>query len=165
MRPPLLLAAISALALCSCFSPGDGQAPPLDKLYFPTGLTLDVTNDAAIPPRYMYVASSDFDLQYRSSSLVSYDLDRVREVVPRSCTTDDNCGAEETCDTKGVDGEAPTFFCMPVGGTPCGKFGEHSGGQQLLYPGRCDFIDPIKPQDDSATLLVDSVGIGAFATD
>jgi hypothetical protein len=165
MRPPLLLAVISALALCSCFSPGDGQAPPLDKLYFPTGLTLDVTNDPKVPPRYMYVASSDFDLQYRSSSLVSYDLVRVREVVPRSCSMDADCSAKETCDTKGVAGEAPTFFCMPVGGTPCGKFGEHSAGEQLLYPGRCDFIDPKQPQDGSGTLLVDSVGIGAFATD
>ncbi|HEY5375997.1 MAG TPA: hypothetical protein VIK01_20095, partial [Polyangiaceae bacterium] len=73
MRPLLLLAAISALALCSCFSPGDGQAPPLERFYFPTGLVLDTvtltgatdvaTNDRSgrPAPKYLYVASSDFD--------------------------------------------------------------------------------------------------------
>ena len=195
MRPLLLLAAISALALSSCFSPGDGQAPPLERFYFPTGVVLDFTTVRSAPtepaaasrlsptldsstkeyvvtaPKYLYAASSDFDLQYRSSSLASFDLDAISQVVPRNCAKNADCkGADETCDNApnpGTNGGVPSFFCVSsdTGSLPCGKFGEHSNADKLLYPGRCNFIDPIKPQDDSNTLLVDSVGIGAFATD
>jgi hypothetical protein len=183
MRPPLLLAAISALALSSCFSPGDGQAPPLNRFYFPTGVVLDtvtLTNPATDvategraghpAPKYLYVASSDFDLQYRSSSLASFDLDAISQVVPRSCASDANCeGGGGTCDAlpNPANGGVPSFFCVTSesGNLPCGKFGEHTDAEKLLYPGRCNFIDPIVPQDGPSTLLVDSVGIGAFATD
>jgi hypothetical protein len=196
MRPPLLLAAISALALSSCFSPGDGQAPPLNRFYFPTGIVLDTvtltgaadvaTNDRSgnPAPKYLYVASSDFDLQYRSSSLASFDLDGISRVVPRSCAADGNCNAGEVCDNNAnVEKKAEadkasgaraklrvaSFFCVSTennaNDTPCGAFKEYTNAEKLLYPGRCSFIDPIAPQDGSPTLLVDNVGIGAFATD
>jgi hypothetical protein len=179
MRPLLLPAALSALALSSCFSPGNGQAPPLDRFYFPTGVALDTVtlndpkndSDAAIrsgkpQPKYLYVASSDFDLQYRSSSLASFDLDKISGVVPRSCAFDSDCDSTggETCDATAnpaTNGGVPSFFCVSSGNKqPCGKFGEHTSSEKLLYPGRCNFIDPIAEK-----LLVNSVGIGAFATD
>jgi hypothetical protein len=184
MRPPLLLAAISALALSSCFSPGDGQAPPLERFYFPTGVVLDTVTltdpatDVATAarsgraaPKFLYVASSDFDLQYRSSSLASFDLEAISQVVPRNCVSNGDCtGADETCDATAnpeTNGGVPSFFCVSsaTGNLPCGKFGEHTNADKLLYPGRCNFIDPIVTQHGPSTLLVDSVGIGAFATD
>ncbi len=193
MRPLLLLAAISALALSSCYSPGDGEAPPLDSFYFPTGIVLDDTRTGRSPPtdlaaasrlsstlnaagvaqviapKYLYVASSDFDLQYRSSSLASFDLDQISAIVPRSCASDANCQPEETCDTTAnvANGGVPSFFCVSSvnGNQPCGALGDHTNSEKLLYPGRCEFIDPITPQDGRPNLLVDSVGIGAFATD
>ena len=189
MRPPLLLAAISALALSSCFSPGDGLPPPLNSFYFPTGVVLDTVTLTMPPrdlaaasrldeldedsgkiktvkpaPKYLYVASSDFDLQYRSSSLASFDLDQISTVVPRNCASKDNCLPSETCDTTAnvANGGVPSFFCVSSenDNLPCGNLGEHTDSQKLLYPGRCNFIDPV-----AKNLLVASVGIGAFATD
>ena len=170
MRPLSLLAALSALLLNSCFSAGDGQEPPLQSLYFPTGLTLDtVSTDADGAPRYLYVASSDFDLQYRSSSLASYDLSRVRQVVPRSCTAEFGCATGEFCDTvPSTDNEfVPSYFCLAAGDRrPCGPFGERSAADRLLNPGRCVAVDPVHPKDNPGSpLLHDTVGIGAFATD
>ena len=171
MRPLLLLAAFSALLLSSCFSAGDGKAPPLQALYFPTGLALDqVTLDAEGAPKYLYVASSDFDLQYRSSALASYDLELVREVVPRSCASTADCRTEtgEACDTTPTEanGNVPSFFCVAgEGAPPCGAFGQRNVADRLLNPGRCSYVNPVEPQDGSMKLIHDTVGIGAFATD
>ncbi len=169
MRPLLLLAAISALALSSCFSPGDGQAPPLNRLYFPTGVVLDSVNvDANGAPKFMYVASSDFDLQYRSSSLVSFDLARIREVVPTNCNADADCTKDDTtCDTTPTkqNGGVPSFFCVSSDKDPCAGIRVQTEGEKLVYPGRCAAVDIDHPQDGGVSLLVDTVGIGAFATD
>ena len=170
MRPLLLLAALSGLLLNSCFSAGDGQEPPLQSLYFPTGLTLDtVSTDSDGAAKYLYVASSDFDLQYRSSALASYDLARVRQVVPRSCTAEIGCALGEHCDTEPseANGNVPSYFCLAsAGDPPCGVFGDRSSADRLLNPGRCTAVDPVHPKDDPASpLLHDTVGIGAFATD
>ena len=168
MRPLSLLAVIAALASSSCFSPGDGQSPPLDSLYFPTGLALDPA-PAGEASKYLYVASSDFDLQYRASALLSYDLDRVAEVVPRSCLDDTQCHADEICDNdreRSHNNGAPSFFCVDaVDKLPCGPFGDRDAGDQILNPGRCLAVKPLEPQDGGRSLRRDSVGIGAFATD
>lgn len=164
MRPPLLLAAIPALALCSCFSPGEGQSPPLDTVYFPTGLALDPT-PAGEAPKYLYVASSDFDLQYRSSALLSYDLERVREVIPRNCNVDDQCRSGEVCDNADSGSAWPSYFCVADIDEPCGPLRERAPEDQLQNPGRCLAVNPLVPQDGGASLRRDSVGIGAFATE
>ena len=94
MQTPLLFVALSAVLLGACFSPGDGLAPPLKSLYFPTGLALDVvpkmSSDPSIEPdppdapKHLFVASSDFDLQYKASALASYDAhDDVRKCTCR----------------------------------------------------------------------------------
>lgn len=174
MRPPLLSAALLGLLVSSCFSPGDGQAPPLESFYFPTGLTLDtavVNRDGA--PKYLYVASSDFDLQYRSSALMSLNLDVLRSVVPRSCATSADCSAVgELCDTtpSRANQGIPSFFCVASvdgePGSPCGALGDRSPADQLLNPGRCLAVAPSQYRaPDGSPLIQDRVGIGAFATD
>jgi hypothetical protein len=171
MRLQLLLAAVSALVLSSCYSPGDGQAPPLESLYFPTGLALDtVETNADGAPRYLYVASSDFDLQYRASALASFDLDLLNRVLPQSCNGNPDCGAGMVCDTapSAENGQVPSYFCIaadPEAAGPCGAFGDRSAGEQLLSPGRCNSVDPVRPADGTPKLIRDTVGIGAFATD
>jgi hypothetical protein len=175
MRPQLLLAALTALVSASCYSPGDGIAPPLDKLYFPTGLALDTPppllidgKPILVPPAYLYVASSDFDLQYRSSGLISFDLDAVRAKLPRNCSTIDDCETGERCDTpEGAKADVPdlpasyvaSYLCVTSGALqPCGEAGERDPADRLLYPGRCGSFD-------QAQFIHSVVGIGAFASD
>src|SRR6478735_8373347 len=185
MRPLSRLAALSALLLNACYPPGDGKAPPLDDIYFPTGTALDLlstSDQGSGAPKYLYIANSDFDLQYRSSSVISYDLDNLSKVIPRSCNSNADCVHEAlatVCDAPGADGlpadvdpnRNPTYYCVePVlidGKLPvCGRgLGERDAADLVLYPGRCNWIDPINPQDGSPSLKVASVGIGAFATD
>jgi len=173
MRPPLLFAALSAVLLCSCFSPGDGEPPPLQSIYFPTGLALDTPPDAnpadpnAPKAEHLFVASSDFDLQYRASALASYDLEKVESALPVACNTDADCTGDRVgnrdglvCDTPSaqVPSLNPSYFCVPeMATTPCAH-GERSAADQLLYTGRCNSI----PTSD---VIADTVEIGAFATD
>jgi len=176
MRPLSRLAALSVLLLNACYPAGDGKAPPLEELYFPTGLALDglsVSDEGDGAPKYLYVANSDFDLQYRSASLISYDLDLLRQVVPKNCRTSADCQDGDICDAPGVDGiptddprRVPSYYCVnPVTTAPCGRFGDRDEADLVLSPGRCKSVEPLAPQDGTDSLLVDKVGIGAFATD
>ncbi len=177
MRPLSRLAAFSVLLLIACYPPGDGKPPPLQELYFPTGVAVDAPpvppGEQPIKPKYLYVVNSDFDLQYRAGSMISYDLESLRKLVPRNCKTSADCLDGTICDAPGVEGiptdnlgRVPSYFCVdPVTTAPCGAFGDRDEADLVLNPGRCESIDPITPQDGSPSLLVDSVGIGAFATD
>jgi len=160
------LLALSALALAGCYDQGDGVEPPLTRIYFPTGLVMSPGGTR------LYVVNSDFDLQYNSGSVQALDLERVRQVAPRYCLTDADCAAgSERCDTTATDDNRgfPSHWCVatdgPHAGKPCGPFGEKSDAQELLYPGRCNYVSPTKPQDGLSPLVVGRVGIGAFATD
>jgi hypothetical protein len=162
--------------LGSCFSPGDGQSPPLKSLYFPTGLALDVipktVSDPSIEPmapdapKHLFVASSDFDLQYKASALASYDLEKLQAYLPQSCNVDSDCADGKECDAASANhlvSNDPSYFCVAPGTevTPCGSLGEHSAADQLLFPGRCASIDPrVHPE-----VIASQVQIGAFATD
>jgi len=156
---------LAPLLLTSCFSPGEGIEPPLERLYFPVGL-------ARSPgATRLYVANSDFDLQYNGGSLQAYDLERLRLLVPRGCTSDADCATDEQCDLEPTDENDgyPSHWCVARTGThagrPCGALGEKSAADRLEQPGRCDYLDPEDPQDGGSSLIVGTVGIGAFATD
>jgi len=178
MRPLSLLAALSALLLNSCYSAGDGKPPPLESLYFPTGLALDgvsLSDEGNGAPKYLYVASSDFDLQYRSAALVSYDLDVLRQLLPKNCNSSADCHDGQICDALGVTNDpsyVPSYFCVdpppldpPTPPDPCGSIPvegrplkPRDEADRLLYPGLCESLNQL-------SVLVDKVGIGAFATD
>jgi hypothetical protein len=134
-----------------CFPSGDGTAPPLDRIYFPTGIALSPS------ARWMYVVNSDFDLQFNAGTVQVYDLDALRQTLPTYCEADADCaaapGGAASCDEA-------SHWCVtdPKNPAPCGDLGEQSDADRLLYPGRCKPADP-KPW------LADSVKIGAFATD
>jgi hypothetical protein len=178
MRPLLLLAALSVLLSSSCYPPGDGKPPPVEELYFPTGLALDGLSKSddpefsadcnelgkPCPPKYLYVGNSDFDLQYSGGSVVAYDLDRLRKILPRVCNGKADCLGNDICDTAipdSVTEPAPSYFCVnPSEPKPCGALGERDEADRVISPGRCDSIDPI-----AAKVLIDAVGIGAFSTD
>jgi hypothetical protein len=151
----------------ACFSPGDGVPPPPNEIYFPTGLALDDALVGAAGARHLYVANSDFDLQYSSSILAAYDLEQFRSlldptqmgVVPRPCNTTLDCQgyALGTCDNQDTPSHVASHFCVGDDLEPC-PTGERSEADKLLYPGRCNPIDPVP-------LITARIGIGAFATD
>lgn len=159
-----VLAAAAASALVGCFDPGDGVEPRLDELYFPTGLALSPGGSR------LYVVNSDFDLQFNGGSLQAYDTDALQRFVPMYCESDADCPGGLICDDEpGEDGFAPSKWCVdPADPRPCGEItvpgferpaiGDKSVAEQSLAPGRCNYVA-------AAPLLVDAVGIGAFATD
>ncbi|HEU4578817.1 MAG TPA: hypothetical protein VFS67_11220 [Polyangiaceae bacterium] len=159
---PLRLALVAlGLSALGCFKPDDGREPPLDRIYFPTGLALSPDGDR------LYVANSDWDLQFNAGSVQVYDAARLRELLPRACSADADCtGPDEICDTpanaagaqQGVGG---TYWCMNATSRDvCRGLGVQSAGDRLIQPGLCGAVENRNPE-----LLLDSVGIGAFATD
>jgi len=144
-----------------CFKPDDGREPPLDRIYFPTGLALSTDGDR------LYVANSDWDLQFNAGSVQAYDASRLRELLPRACNVDSDCtGPDEICDTPAnADGASlgvgGTYWCMDATTRDvCRGLGVQSVGDRLIQPGLCGAVDNRNPE-----LQVASVGIGAFATD
>src|SRR5512147_620406 len=98
-----LTIAAFGLLLTACYTNSDGISPPLDKIYFPVGLSTNcnphafrptaATASAANPnadetacrSNYLYVVSSDFDLQYNAGSIQVLDLGVVRRLIPNEC--------------------------------------------------------------------------------
>jgi DNA-binding beta-propeller fold protein YncE len=152
-----LLATVGAVG---CFKPDDGREPPLQRIYFPTAIALSPDGNR------LYVANSDWDLQFNAGSVQAYDAARVRERMPRSCSTDADCGGGERCDAEpsvGSDGveRAATFWCIDaLAADPCAGLGMQTAAQRSTSPGLCSPLDNADPE-----LLLGSVNVGAFATD
>lgn len=158
--------ALVALSSVGCYDQGEGVEPPLDRIYFPVGLALSQGGGR------LYVVNSDFDLQYNGGTVQAFDLDRVRQIVPKACSSDGDCAPSgRVCDLTPTEanGGHPSRWCVdasgPHAGEPCGPFGEKKAADKLLHPGRCGRINHVKPQDGGPSLVAGKVGIGAFATD
>jgi len=157
--------AFAAFALFACYSIGEGIAPPLGNIYFPTGLVTSRDSN------HLYVVNSDFDLQYNAGTIQSLDLNRIRALTPRGCNSDSDCPAEQYCDIPPSTGDhfEHTFWCVDREGAranqPCGVLGERPSNERVMVPGRCNSVDLQNPQDGASSLVTDAVAIGAFATD
>src|SRR5580693_228500 len=103
---PLLGLAAAALTQAGCFFTDEGLAPPTGQFYYPTGLAISPGRNV------LYVANSDFDLQFNAGTVQVVDLPMVRGIVAQlrdglnglSCTADADCmnptsGKGGTCDT------------------------------------------------------------------
>jgi hypothetical protein len=152
---------LAGIGAAGCFKPDDGREPPLDRIYFPTGIALSPDGNR------LYVANSDWDLQFNAGSVQVYDTERLRQLLPRYCESDTDCaGDTERCDlAPRVNAEgvafAPTYSCIDIQTEdPCQGLGVQTTGDRLVAPGLCQPLDNRAPD-----LLLDSVGIGAFATD
>ncbi len=153
----------------ACYSAGDGIEPPLEKIYFPVGLTLTPGS------RHLVVANSDFDLQYNAGSVGVLDMDAIARLAPVPCREDSDCTSSDAaalsgrtrCDSAPSEENAgvASYFCVDPGApAPCGGIPERPESERLLHPGRCAAIDPERPPS-GASLFSDRVQIGAFATD
>lgn len=145
-----LVASVAPFAV-ACFPPTDGEAARLDALNFPVGVALSKQGDR------LYVANSDFDLQYNSGSLLVLDAKRIRAQLPTSCWNDADCEAGTHCD--GASGNA-TYLCVDAEDSPCGNLGLASASQRATAPGRCDALEL-----NQKGLIRGAARIAPFATD
>jgi len=137
----LPLVAILAAGV-GCFDTDKGPAPPSQQFYFPTGLAVSPGGKA------LFIANSDFDLQFRAGTIQALDLERLRRLIPPLKPPPDAEGK--------TSGRAD---CAAAGLAPL-----DSGGA-LLFPGPCVAIDVNSPPDQQGTLVRGTVDIGAFASD
>ncbi len=156
----VLACALGCSSALGCFSPDDGREPPLSRIYFPTGLALSPDGNR------LYVANSDWDLQFNAGSIQAYDTEALRGLLPRHCRADMDCEGGERCDSEpstdanGFDVPG-TYWCVDADEPDvCRGFGVQLPGDRLVEPGLCGAVDNERPD-----LLLESVGIGAFATD
>jgi DNA-binding beta-propeller fold protein YncE len=160
-RRRAMFVALGCVAASGCFKPDDGREPPLDRIYFPTGIALSPDGNR------LYVANSDWDLQFNAGSVQVYDAARLRALLPTYCESDAECSAtggrcdaSPSTDASGID-RAPTHWCLAPGSDdPCAGLGQQTAAQRTTAPGLCAPIDNRSPD-----LLLDSVNVGAFATD
>jgi hypothetical protein len=168
------LLASTLVGVAGCYPSDSGKDIPLDQIYFPVGIAVSPGKS------WMYVANSDFDLQYNGGSLQVYDLSDLRARIPKYCRADEECAGEEggrtSCDTTGEDIDVgggvvrtvpPTHRCVGPSANPCESLGDDAHMQpvaeQFLSPGLCT---PVK----TSKLLYGgvkngAVRIGPFATD
>ncbi len=134
----LALLALPALA-AGCFPTDQGPPPPDHQLYFPTGLAVSKGGTM------LYVANSDFDLQYKAGTVQVLDLERVRAAVPKLWDSTDAASAADACRQAGL--------------SPSDR------ANALLFPGACTPIDLVSPPDGQGPILKNTVRTGAFASD
>ena len=148
MRRLLHLVVPCLTVLSGCYGTEKGVEVPQDEIYFPVGLALDPQLNEAGQPKFLYVVSSDFDLQYNGGAIQSYNLEQVAAELPSFCP-----GSDDLC--------KPTKLSPTNPGEPC-YAGPKSSADRLLFPGPCNSLSPDDFHDGTRTA---SVKIGAFATD
>ncbi len=141
-RSILSVAATAALTTAlaaggaSCFTSSEGLEPPRQQLYFPTGIALSPGQTT------LYVASSDFDLQYNGGSVAALALD-------------DQGGS------PGVRSLARQVVTALAAGEPfdslCAAIGTEKNPEEILYPGPCTALE-VEP------FVRASATVGAFAS-
>jgi hypothetical protein len=131
----------SGAVVAGCYINNEGLSPPLDSFYFPTAMVVSPGRSA------LYVASSDFDIQYNGGTVLSVDLQRLRPQLASLLT--------------GLRSGAGNSACRDVtvaGSDPLGV-----NEQALLHPGPCSPIPIGGYVNDSA--IIDAFASGAtFAT-
>ncbi len=141
----LLWAAVIGVASPACYTAGDGTPPPMTSFYFPTGLTVSPGGNV------LFVANSDFDLQWNGGTLQTYDLYKIRR----------DTAALIQANLTGATSPPPDIpFLIPWQpnclSTPPPSQGNILGVQ--LQQG-------CAPPVDSTQYVHDSAIVGAFATD
>jgi hypothetical protein len=98
------LALAAMLGGCDLENPGDEA--PVGSLYFPNALV--ISNETEGAPRFLFVASTNFDLRYTSGALHAFSLDAIDGAIEQ-CEKDGKLGAE-TCTVELSDALADEVF-------------------------------------------------------
>ncbi len=163
LQAAFVLPGVAGVSVLSpaCYSSGAGGTdPPTTTFYFPVGLAVSAGGNV------LYVANSDFDLQWNGGTIQSYDLFRLRHdtaeliganfLTPPSLADSNNLKARLNNDIrflvkKGLEAWAPNCQSSP------NTF--QANGSRLLLGEACS------PPVDSTAYIGASAVIGAFATD
>ncbi|MBC8071875.1 MAG: hypothetical protein IAG13_26345 [Deltaproteobacteria bacterium] len=83
-----------ASALVACEDANQGDPPPVDRMFFPSGMLLDPRVAEGEEARYLFVANGNNDLSYNAGTLVSIDLQRYFDAwsLGDDFTVDPYCG-------------------------------------------------------------------------
>src|SRR5215210_9375193 len=78
-RMPRSAVLLGSLLLAACDAANQGEPPPVDELFFPSGLLLDrrtpASGDLDEPRRWLFVANGNNDLSFNSGTVLAIDLD------------------------------------------------------------------------------------------
>src|SRR5262245_40656633 len=94
-RTKILTLAVAFAGAVGCYSTGEGP-DPTTALYFPVGLAASPGGHA------LYVANSDFDLQFNSGTVEVYHLDDLREYFRPIWSVDSSVGSAGICNGLGL---------------------------------------------------------------
>jgi hypothetical protein len=107
------LGVLVTAAAAGCFIGDTGTAPYPDQFYYPTAIVVSpspcpagaasCTASTQVPPTTLYVANSDFDLQYNSGTLQAVDLGTIRSTLVEPLA------AALQCPVAGAPGCPPGF--------------------------------------------------------
>ncbi|KYF72545.1 hypothetical protein [Sorangium cellulosum] len=147
LRTPRILGAglaasiVGGLGVAGCFVDSEGFPPPVEGFYFPAGI-------AASPGgRVLYVANSDFDLQFNGGTVQALDLQRLRRRA---------LGLQASLNpAEAGAGASVSAACEAAGLGP--------NAAPLLYPGPCGPLDT-STLDGDEEIVRRSAVIGAFAS-
>jgi hypothetical protein len=144
------VAAIAGAGMSACYSGGGGGTdPPQSLLYFPVGLAVSPGGKA------LYVANSDFDLQFNGGTIQSYDLSLLRSDARDLVSAVFNGSAVPD---SGIDILSPNWSPASCG-SPTSALPTNPDGTRLLVGETC--APPVATQ----RYFRQSVSIGAFATE
>ena len=91
----------------------DGDPLPAGLMSFPIAIELALDQDAEGRPKFVYVTSSNFALQYNSGNVQSYDLDKMVEAINTGCVS---AWRTPECLASDYDGDVndPSCICDPA---------------------------------------------------
>jgi len=120
----------------------DGEALPAGLMSFPIAIELGVDEDANGNPKYVFVTSSNFGLQYNSGNVQSYDLEKMVEAINTGCVSAWRVPECLDSDYTG-DVNAPACICDPAMEVNCSPVPQGIR-QRCLDPGFAgDINDPV----------------------
>lgn len=108
---------ISSIGSTGCVNK-TGEPLPVGLMSFPIAIELSPDVDAEGEPRFLYVTSSNFALQYNSGNVQSYDLDRLIEGITTGCI---GAGVASACLDTDFEGNVndPECVCDPATEPDC----------------------------------------------
>lgn len=130
------IALLAAVLLPGCFLDTAGVDPVPGRFNFPTSIVIAPSSAPGVPPGFLYVVNSNFDLRYNGGSVMALDLSLIALAINRC--GDGPCVLSNPSDFLGEGHEVVT-------GSYAGGAAISSDGTRLYAPFRSDgtltFVD------------------------